>query len=213
MPPGVRWKKGVEIPGDIAEKIRQGHHVFVPRPEDQPAEGLHPGDRDQPPVGQVDARRQMPVVGGGDQPSVARIAPAVIGADEAARAARILAAQPGAAMPATVEQHPDLAIGIAHHHHLRAAQRAHDVIAGGGDLAVMGEEHPGAVEDALDFEPVDVLADEGIARNEPPCGIDPAPAGPVEWVAVHGAAPPPRSGSILRACAGAHSADPAAIRG
>ena len=156
--------------GPGPEVVRQRRHGGVEGGEDEPAVALHPGQGDQaeavPDIGGLPFR-----VGHADQLPVVAVGPAVVLAAEGLGVARGALAHHRAAVPAPVDEHPDLAVLAPYEHDRLGADPHRQVVAGGRQLALVGHEDPGPLEDplhlerehgriAIDLPPNPVIADE-----------------------------------------------------
>ena len=77
-------------------------------------------------------------------------------------------------MPAAVEDRMDGAISVARDDDRGAAEHARNVVAGGRDLALVREKYPCPIEDPLDLEPIDLVADEDLTAHLAACDVNPA---------------------------------------
>src|SRR5437899_2652535 len=152
-----RWRGGVpRCPG----------RAFVVR---------QPGGLDWPPLAPVELRA-VGVLGErhADERAVGAVAPAVVRALELDRVALVVTAHLHAAMPARVEKDADPSRAVAAQDDRLLAHRRREIVARLRDLALVADEEPGAGEDPLELLPVDLLAHEDLAADDPALDVDQA---------------------------------------
>src|SRR5262249_13400720 len=96
--------------------------------------------------------------------------PAMVAAAKEAHVAGTIADDLGAAMAASIVEHADRSVGLAHHDDRFAANDGGEVVARVGDLAFVTDDHPGAPEDALHLEVEDRGID--VDRSMDAIGLD-----------------------------------------
>src|SRR5262245_60082016 len=96
-------------------------------------------------------------------------------------------------MTTRVEEHADPSRAVAAQDDRLLAHRRRQVVARLGDLALVADEEPGAGEDPLELLPVDLLAHEDLAADDPALDVDEALQGS-RLCAGH--AGPPRGPSV-----------------
>ena len=65
------------------------------------------------------------------------------------------------------------AAAVANDDDRSATERAADIVAGRADFGLVCQEHPGAIEDALDLELVNVVIDEDVAAHQAALYVNP----------------------------------------
>ena len=148
-----------------AEEIDEGLDVVLEGGEDH-ARVLFDAQLDEREVGLVEQVAIALRAGHAAQGAVQGVAPAVVGAHEAVGLALVAFAHGGGTVAAAVEQHVHLLLAVAHHHHGLTADEGGLVAAGFGNLAGVGNPHPGAGEDLVHL----LLEDGGIGVEG---GMDP----------------------------------------
>ena len=169
------------VGGDVADAgVRdvQRTHVEALEREEVGAMGAQPLVERRRLFGQADEHEAMPLpnvvrpqrqarlvdigvveVRGGDQASVERVRPCVVGAHQRTlTAVVVLVAQPGAAVAAHVGQCMQRAIEIAREQHALAGKLDHGSIARLQAITT-GREHPASVEDACTLDLVDLVGE------------------------------------------------------
>ncbi|MNP05902.1 hypothetical protein D3C76_978650 [compost metagenome] len=86
------------------------------------------------------------------QLAVQAVGPAVVRAGEAGGVALVLLAHGGATVPAAVLQHVDVVLLVAHHDHRTAADGGGLEVTGVAHFALVGDPHPGAVENLVQLD-------------------------------------------------------------
>ncbi len=114
--------------------------------EHQALPGLH-ADGEEAVLARVEPGR-IAEVDGVAQPAVQGVAPAVVAAGEAlAAVAKAVGHQGAGAVAADVVEGGQVALGLAHQHHRRAADQLGQVVAGTPDHGLVADELPGAPQD------------------------------------------------------------------
>src|SRR5262249_1684582 len=109
-----------------------------------------------------------------DERAVGPVTPAVIRAHELDGIALVVAADLHAAMPARVEEDPDLRRTVATENDRLLAHRRDEVGRGPRNLALVAGEEPRPCEDPLQLLPVEILAHEDLPADDPPVDVDQA---------------------------------------
>src|SRR6185369_12177892 len=128
---------------------------------------------DEAPAGPVELGAVgVPGEGHAHQGPVGPVAPAVIGTQELDGIALVVAADLHAAVAARVEIYVDAARGVPAEDDRLLPHGRDEKVARPRDLALVAEEEPGAGEHALELLPVDLVADEDLAADDPPVDVD-----------------------------------------
>src|SRR5206468_448506 len=171
--PGV--EKEIEIELVAAQVFGEGRSGRVPRRPDRALVVLHPRDLDQPPLAPVELRAvRILRERHADEHAVGSIAPAVVRALELDRVALVVTAHLHAAVPARVEKDAEPPRAVAAQDDRFLAHRRAEIVTRLRDLALVTDEEPGAGEDPLELLPVDLLAHEDLAADDPALDVDQA---------------------------------------
>ncbi len=163
----------LDVPGDVAEIVRQRLDAFVPAAENQPLEVFDAGNARQPITRKIEAFREVLVESRGHQPAGPLVGPAVIRADEVARISGIGPADLRAAMPAAVEEGADRHLPVAADEDRHMPHFSRNEVARLRDLGLVRQEDPGAVENPLHLQPAHVIADEDVPAHQTALNVDP----------------------------------------
>src|SRR4029453_13578462 len=167
-------QKRVDVPDYFAKILAQGNDVRIPAAENQSFVDLYAGCVQDPLLGKVEILWKGPIECRCHQPAGQLIGPAMIGANEVANAARIRPTNLGPAMTAAVQKHMHSAVAVAHHDHRSTAQAAGNKISCYGNLRLVGQEYPGAIENPVHLESKYLVTHEDIAAHQSAPRIDPA---------------------------------------
>jgi len=174
----------VEIELHVAEEVFEGLYFGVHAAEDEAVVALDPGHRLEAQLRLVGAIADLALLGHGDELALVGEGPVVIGADEAAGVAAVVAADCKAAVAAAVDVDVDGVVLAPGHDDRRFTDVAGDEVVRLGDLGVVGEEDPAATEDVLLLQRVErgVAEDAGThsrhrGRAIRPAGLRRHPAG------------------------------------
>src|SRR5262245_31583524 len=166
-------QKRIDVPDYFAKILVQRNDVGIPAPEDQSFVDLYAGYAHEPVLGKIEILRKVPVKRCCHQPARPLIGPAVIRADEVANVARIRTTNLGPPVAAAVQKHMHAAVAVAHHDHRSTAQVPGNKISCCGNLRLMRQEYPGAIENPVHLESKYLVTHEHIAAHQPAPRIDP----------------------------------------
>ena len=180
----VAFQNEVHVPGHVAEVVQEARRVRGEGGEDETLVGVHLRGLDEAVLRQVDLV-VVPLLAPGDPDefAVRVVGPGVVRTGEPLGVAPVGAADPHAPVPATVDQGVQRAVQAAGDDDGLLAHIGGEEIAGLRNLALVAEEHPGALEDALLLRGVDL----GIPERLP---ADPGVVVGYELRAIHCHLPP-----------------------
>ena len=175
--------------GGSGEVAAQVHGVGVVADEDEAAVGVDMGRGEEAEVGLVEPLGVACLVGDADEFTTTVEGPSVVEALEYLAVALVVAADEGAAVAAGVVEDAYLAVAGADEEEGASAHLATAVVAGVGDLGLVTEVEPAAVEEALAFQLQDLGRCHGGAVNAKDVAFDVVND---EWLGCHGGPPKDR---------------------
>jgi len=162
-------------PADVAEEVIEVRRFRVERRENIAVIALDLGGADEAPVLAVEVLVVVVLESRhADQCAFEVIGPAVVGTHEGGRVAFLGPADGVAAMAAGVEQDVEAARLVPDDNNAVLADVAEEEIARVGDLRLVAHEVPGAGEDVLELELVDLLVGENLSLDEAFVAVDEA---------------------------------------
>src|SRR5215467_7456674 len=166
-------QKRIDIPGYLAEIFPKRNDVRVPTAKNQSFVDLDARYVHESVFGIIKVLGNMSIKCRCHQATRPLVGPAVIRTNEVSNVAGIRATNLGAPMTAAVQKHMQGAVAVAYHDHRRTTQASDDKISGCGNLCLVGQKNPRAIENPLHLELEYLVAYETIAAHQSPPHVDP----------------------------------------